>query len=140
MTARTLMSATAVALATFAMLPVARAQTEAYPSRALRVVVPAGPGTSPDILMRSIALHLAPRLGQQVVVVNQPGGAGNIGHTTVAKSAPDGYTLLVTTDALSINDTLFPNQTMRSADFTPVIQAVDHHSREGAPGEVEGAD
>ncbi len=57
-------------------------------------------------------------------MVNQPGGAGNIGHTTVAKSAPDGYTLLVTTDALSINDTLFPNQTMRSADFTPVIQAV----------------
>ena len=47
MTARTLMSATAVALATFAMLPVARAQTEAYPSRALRVVVPAGPERAP---------------------------------------------------------------------------------------------
>ena len=77
----------------------AYAQTEPYPSRTIRVVVPANPGASPDLLARIIARHLAPRLGQQVVVVNQPGGGGNIGHGTAAKAVPDGYTLLVTSDA-----------------------------------------
>ena len=66
----------------------------------------------------------APRLGQQVLVLNQPGGGSNIGHGAVAKAAPDGYTILVTSDALSINDTLFPNLGFKSADFVPVIQAI----------------
>lgn len=102
----------------------ARAQSDVYPNRSVRMVVPAGPGSSPDILARTIAHHLGPRLGQQIIVINQPGGASNIGHATAAKSEPDGYTLLVTSDALSINDTLFPNQALRSTDFTPVIHAI----------------
>jgi tripartite-type tricarboxylate transporter receptor subunit TctC len=88
-------------------------------------VVPTNPGASPDLLARMIARYLGPRLGQQVLVVNQPGGGGNIGHGTAAKAAPDGYTLLVTSDQLSINDTLFPNLPFKSTDFVPVSQAID---------------
>ena len=51
---------------------------------------------------------MTPRLGQQIVVINQPGG-GNIGHGAAATAAPDGYTLLVTSDQLSINESLFKN-------------------------------
>jgi len=103
----------------------AHAQSEAYPSRPIRMIVPAGPGSSPDLLARTIAKYLAPRLGQQVLVVNQPGGGGNIGHTAAAKAPPDGYTLLVTSDQLSINDTLFPNLPFKSTDFVPVSQAIE---------------
>ena len=98
---------------------------EAYPSKALRIITPAAPGTSPDLLSRVIAQHLAPKLGQQVLVVNQPGGGGNIGHGNAARSAPDGYTLLVTSDQLSINETLFAKLPFRALDsFAPVVQAI----------------
>jgi tripartite-type tricarboxylate transporter receptor subunit TctC len=106
------------------MLPPVHAQTDVYPSKPLRIVVPTQAGASPDLLARTIAHHLGPRLGQQVLVVNLPGGGSNIGHGTVAKAAPDGYTVLVTSDALSINDTLFPNLDFKSSDFVPVIQAI----------------
>lgn len=98
---------------------------DAYPSKALRIITPAAPGTSPDLLSRVIAQHLAPKFGQQVLVVNQPGGGGNIGHGNVAKSAPDGYTLMVTSDQLSINQTLFSNLPFHALDsFIPVVQAI----------------
>ncbi len=100
------------------------AQTEGYPSKALRIIVPTQAGASPDLLARTIAHHLGPRLGQQVLVLNMPGGGSNIGHGAGAKAAPDGYTILVTSDALSINDTLFPNLGFKSTDFVPVIQAI----------------
>jgi tripartite-type tricarboxylate transporter receptor subunit TctC len=89
------------------------------------MVVPGAPGTSPDILARTIAHHLGPRLAQQIVIFNQPGGGGNIGHGTAARANPDGYTLLVTSDQLSINQTLFrdlPFDAVKS--FTPVVQAI----------------
>lgn len=98
---------------------------DAYPSKVIRIIVPTQPGASPDILARSVAHHLAPRLGQQILILNQPGGGGNIGHGNAAKAAHDGYMLLLTTDALSINDTLFGNLPFRSSDFVPVIQLVD---------------
>jgi tripartite-type tricarboxylate transporter receptor subunit TctC len=98
---------------------------EAYPSKALRIITPAAPGTSPDLLSRVIAQHLSPRVYQQVLVVNQPGGGGNIGHGAVAKSAPDGYTLMVTSDQLSINQTLFSRLPFHALDsFIPVVQAI----------------
>ena len=103
----------------------ANAQSDTYPSKPIRMIVPAGPGSSPDLLARTIARYLGPRIGQQVLVVNQPGGGGNIGHTAAAKSPPDGYTLLVTSDQLSINDTLFPNLPFKSTDFVPVSQAIE---------------
>src|SRR3954447_4746099 len=98
---------------------------DACRSRRLRVIVPGAVGTSPDILARIIAKHLTTRLGQQIVVVNQPGGGGNIAHDAVAKAAPDGYTLLVTSDQLSINQTLFHNLSFHAVDsFAPVVQAI----------------
>lgn len=96
-----------------------------WPSKPLRMVVPGAAGTSPDILARTIAHYLSPRLNQPIVVVNQPGGGGNIGHGTVAKAAADGYTLLVTSDQLSINQSLFRELPFHAVDsFIPVVQAI----------------
>ena len=109
----------------FALVSFCAGAQDAYPSKGLRIVTPAAPGTSPDLLSRVIAQHLAPKLGQQVLVVNQPGGGGNIGHGAVAKSAPDGYTLMVTSDQLSINQTLFAKLPFHALDsFAPVVQAI----------------
>ena len=101
------------------------ATAQNFPTKPLRIVVPALAGTSPDLLARTIAHHLGPRLGQQIVIMNQPGGGGNIGHGTAASANPDGYTLLVTSDQLSINESLFsklPFHAVRS--FAPVVQAI----------------
>lgn len=114
----------AVLLAALAVTYSVHAQTDVYPSRAIRIIVPTQPGASPDILARTLAHHLSPRLGQQMFVINQPGGGSNIGHSAAAKAAPDGYTLLVSSDALSINDTLFPNLPFKSSDFVPVNHAI----------------
>jgi len=111
-------------LAALAAAFAVHAQTDTYPSKTIRIIVPTQPGASPDILARTIAHHLGPRLGQQILVINQPGGGSNIGHGAAAKAAPDGYTLMVTSDALSINDTLYPNLSFKSADFVPVIHAI----------------
>lgn len=107
------------------LIAASSAAQDVYPSKSVRIITPAAPGTSPDLLSRVIAQHLAPRLGQQVVVVNQPGGGGNIGHGAAAKSPPDGYTLLVTSDQLSINQSLFANLPFHATDsFVPVVQAI----------------
>lgn len=103
----------------------AYAQTGEFPSRPLRMIVPGMAGTSPDLLARILAHHLSPRLGQPIVIVNQPGGGGNIGIGAAAKATPDGYTLLVTSDQLSINESLFgnlPHHAVKS--FSPVVQAI----------------
>lgn len=103
----------------------AAASAETYPSKPLRMVVPGMAGTSPDLLARTIAHHLSPRLGQPIVIMNQPGGGGNIGHGTAAKATPDGYTLLVTSDQLSINESLFTNLPFNAVkSFAPVVQAI----------------
>ncbi len=101
------------------------AAAQAWPARTMRMIVPGAPGTSPDILARIIAQYLTPRLGQQIVIVNQPGGGGNIGHGAAAKAAPDGYTMLVTSDQLSINQSLFRDLPFHAVDsFIPVVQAI----------------
>jgi tripartite-type tricarboxylate transporter receptor subunit TctC len=86
--------AVAVALVCAAALQPAHAQT--YPDRPIRLIVPYPPGSSTnDILGRALALRLTPLLGQQVVVDNRSGASGNVGSELVAKSVPDGYTLLI---------------------------------------------
>jgi tripartite-type tricarboxylate transporter receptor subunit TctC len=94
--------------ATLAILASQAAAADAYPARAIRFVVAFPPGGGTDIIARSIAQKLAERLAQQVVVDNRPGAGGNIGTDIVAKSAPDGYTLLMgSAGPLAINASLF---------------------------------
>src|ERR1051325_7836542 len=77
-------------LAAFAALP-ATAQTPAFPSRPIRIVVPHAPGGNSDTFGRIVAQKLAEQTGQQAVVENRPGAGGTVGSALVSKSAPDGY-------------------------------------------------
>jgi tripartite-type tricarboxylate transporter receptor subunit TctC len=93
-----------------------------YPTRTVRVVVPFPPGGAPDLVGRTLANRLSERLGQPFVVENRTGAGGNIAAEAVAKSAPDGYTLLATSDGpLVINPSVYPAMpfdTLR--DFAPI--------------------
>ena len=101
-------------------IPLAFAQT--YPDRPVRIVVPFSPGGGTDIIARMMAQKLTEMWGQSVVVENKTGGNGNIGAQFVAQSKPDGYTLLVTTSALTINLALLENTGYRLKDFTPLME------------------
>ena len=89
--------------------PSAQAQSaDRYPERPIRLVVPFAAGGATDVLARLIGHKLTPALGQQVVVENRPGANGNIGTDSVAKSAPDGYTLVLVADGtVVINPNLY---------------------------------
>ena len=97
------------------------ALAQPYPSRPIRLIVGFAPGGGVDINARMLAPKLSEYLGQQVVVENVPGAGTNIANERVAKSAPDGYTLLINTAAVAINMSLYRNlpfDTLR--DFAPV--------------------
>ena len=82
---------------------------ESYPSRPVRIIIPSGAGGITDILGRVIAPKLTEGLGQQVVVDNRPGASGIVGSQIVAKSAPDGYTLLMVFPSHVVNQSLYPD-------------------------------
>jgi tripartite-type tricarboxylate transporter receptor subunit TctC len=82
-------------------------QAQDDPNRPVRIVVPYAPGGSVDAIARTLAQELVQRLGQPVVVENRTGAGSNVGSTFVAKSPPDGYTLLLTSPGNAINPTLF---------------------------------
>src|SRR5450830_951873 len=72
------------------------AAAQDYPKKAIHLISPFAPGVSTDVLARALAQKLAENLGQPVIVENRPGANGIIGASYVAKSAPDGYTFLIT--------------------------------------------
>ncbi|MGE5525264.1 MAG: Bug family tripartite tricarboxylate transporter substrate binding protein [Rhodospirillaceae bacterium] len=86
-----------------------------YPQKPVRMVVPFSPGGSLDLVARLIAKHGSADLGQQIVVENKPGAGGNIGVETVAKAQPDGYTLLIVQNSITVNPSL-----MKSVPYDPV--------------------
>jgi tripartite-type tricarboxylate transporter receptor subunit TctC len=89
---------------------------QSYPNRPIRFIVPWPPGGANDIFARIVAPKLAERLGQPVVVENRPGAGGTVGTEMVAKSPPDGYTILIgAPGALAISSTLY-----RNINFNPV--------------------
>jgi len=84
----------------------ATARPAAWPSKPVKLIVPYGAGSSPDVLARIIGDKLAPRLGQPVVVENRPGAGGNNGTGAVAKGAADGYTFVVSTNGPLVYNTV----------------------------------
>jgi tripartite-type tricarboxylate transporter receptor subunit TctC len=87
----------------------APALAQSWPAKPLRMVVPFAPAGPADIAARLISPKLTEMLGQQIVIDNRAGAGGNIGAAVVGKSAPDGYTVLLTTSAFAVNVSLFPN-------------------------------
>jgi tripartite-type tricarboxylate transporter receptor subunit TctC len=93
-----------------------------YPARPVRWVVPFTPGASNDIIARLIGQKLSDSLGQQFVVDNRPGAGGAVGAETVARAAPDGYTLLLANPGPNVNTPLLLRKPLyRVEDFTPVV-------------------
>lgn len=119
------MTPSRILLAAALALCAGAAHAQAYPTRPVRIVVPYAPGGNTDFTARAVAQKLTEIFGQQMVVENRPGGGTNIGSEIVAKSNPDGYTLLMGGAANAINMSLFrkpPYDTLR--DFAMVSLCV----------------
>ncbi|HEY1325579.1 MAG TPA: tripartite tricarboxylate transporter substrate binding protein [Casimicrobiaceae bacterium] len=108
-------------VAALALLCAFGAAAQDYPTRPVKIVVPFAAGGPADVYARVLAQHLQEDLGQPFVVEDKPGGGSVVGTDVVAKSAPDGYTLLVMSNTHTVNESLMPNkpfQLMR--DFVAV--------------------
>src|SRR5262245_30827851 len=113
----------ALVLAALALYPAAAAlgQTaQSYPVKPVTLIVPFSPGTGIDIIARAIQPHLNKRWGQPVIVDNRPGASGNIGAEVVAKAAPNGHTLMVTVNTLTIAPNFYKSPFDVANDFTPI--------------------
>ena len=99
----------------------AAAWSQAYPARAVRIVVPFATGGPADIYARFIGAKLQEALGQPLVVEDRPGGGSIVGTDVVAKSPPDGYTLLMMSNTHTVNETLIPKKPFDlMRDLTPI--------------------
>jgi tripartite-type tricarboxylate transporter receptor subunit TctC len=99
------------------------AQAQEFPTRAVRIVVPFPPGGGTDVFARIMGQRLQEGLGQSVIVDNRAGAGGTIGTELVAKSPPDGHTLMFTTTAVAINVTLYPKLAFDARkDLLPITQ------------------
>jgi tripartite-type tricarboxylate transporter receptor subunit TctC len=100
-------AAVRVAAALWGCLSMAQVHAQAYPTRPVRLVIPFAPGGGADIAGRIIAQRLAEQLGQTVIPDNRAGAGGNLGAEIVAKAPPDGYTVLLTTNSIAVNASLY---------------------------------
>ena len=108
----------------FCLLPVWVGAQGMFPSRPMRIVVPAPPGGGTDILARLVARKLTDAWGQPVIVDNRGGASGMIGSEIVARADPDGYTLLMSFTSHATNPTLYPKMAYDTArDFSGVAMA-----------------
>jgi tripartite-type tricarboxylate transporter receptor subunit TctC len=113
----------ALATALAASLPV---KADDYPSRPVKIIVPFGAGGPTDVYARAIAQELQQSLHQAFVLENRPGAGTTIGTDYVAKSAPDGYTLLMVSGTQTVNETLYPHKPYHlMTDLVPVAPLIE---------------
>jgi tripartite-type tricarboxylate transporter receptor subunit TctC len=106
-------------LSSFALSSVGWPQS--YPARAVKIVVPFGVGGSADVYARYMGAKLQESMGQAFVIENRPGGGSIVGTDSVAKSAPDGYTLVMMSNTHTVNETLIPNKPFElMRDLAPI--------------------
>jgi tripartite-type tricarboxylate transporter receptor subunit TctC len=119
----------AIALAG-SLLALVPAAAQDWPTKPVRIVVPFGPGSTPDMVARLIADRLQPKLGQSFVIENKPGASGNLGTDAVAKAEPDGATIGISIGGpLAINTLLFSKLPYDPAkDIAPVTQLITQPS------------
>jgi len=99
----------------------AAAAAQSYPAKPIRVVVPFAPGGPTDVVARLLQTKMGELLGQPLVVENKAGASGNLGVSQVARAAPDGYTLLLTSSSFAVNATLTPDAGYNAEkDFIPI--------------------
>jgi tripartite-type tricarboxylate transporter receptor subunit TctC len=97
------------------------AMAQGYPTRAVKIVVPYGVGGSADVYARLLGAKLQETLGQPVIIENKPGGGAIVGTDAVAKSEPDGYTLLMMSNTHTVNETLIPKKSyVLMKDLAPI--------------------
>src|SRR6516164_272572 len=112
----------ALMLSFMAALAIPMAHAEDYPARVIKIVVPFPAGGTADVMPRVIAEWLSRKWGQTVIVENHTGAGGNIGAEVVAKSKPDGYTLLASPPPpLVINQNLYPHLEFDPQQFVPIV-------------------
>jgi tripartite-type tricarboxylate transporter receptor subunit TctC len=110
------------AVCALAFVSAASAQAQSYPNRSIKIVVPATPGGAIDVIARLVADKLTVSMGQSVVVENKPGASNNLGTDFVAKSPPDGYTLVICASSHATNKFLFKAMPFDPVtDFEPVV-------------------
>ncbi|TAN55487.1 MAG: tripartite tricarboxylate transporter substrate binding protein [Betaproteobacteria bacterium] len=114
-------SISSLAAGVLLLLACSAATAQTYPSRAVRIIVPFGAGGPADVYARFIGQRLQEPLGQPFVVENRPGGGSIVGSDAVAKSAPDGYTLLMMSNTHTVNETLIPKKPFElMRDLAPI--------------------
>lgn len=102
------------------------AQDQAWPTKAIRIIVPFPAGSITDTIARLLSEPLSRALKQPVVVENKGGANGSIGATEVARAAPDGYTLLVTnSSSITVNPLIYKNSQYKATDFVPITLVLD---------------
>lgn len=113
---------TFIALLALILAPSAQLHAQEWPNRPVRFIVPFPAGGSTDVAARIVGEYLSRALGQQIYVENKTGANGTIGVDTAAKSLPDGYTVLVATDAVSSNPHIYKTSLDPLKELAPVIQ------------------